>query len=75
MPSSIVALYAARAANGEIEHDSAQEAAAAQLDALNERLANYRLARKSSSLGWLFGARERSEEPLKGIYIYGEVGR
>ncbi|MGZ5835219.1 MAG: cell division protein ZapE [Xanthobacteraceae bacterium] len=75
MPSSIVALYAARAANGEIEHDSAQEAAAAQLDALNERLANYRLARKSSSLGWLFGAREPSEELLKGIYIYGEVGR
>ena len=65
----------ARAASGEIEHDPAQEAAAARLDALNERLANYRLARKSSSLGWLFGNREKTEEPLKGLYIYGEVGR
>ena len=75
MPQSIVALYSARAASGEIEHDVAQQAAAARLDALNERLANYRLARKSSSLGWLFGNRERTEEPLRGLYIYGDVGR
>ncbi len=46
-----------------------------RLDALNERLADYRLARKSSSLGWLFGNRETTREPLKGLYIYGEVGR
>jgi cell division protein ZapE len=75
MPSPIVALYSARAASGEIERDPAQEAAAAQLDALNERLANHRLARKSSSLGWLFGNREKSEPPIKGLYIYGDVGR
>ena len=35
----------------------------------------HRLARKSSSLGWLFGARERREEPIRGLYIFGEVGR
>jgi len=29
--------------------------------------------RKSSSLGWLFGARPRA--PIKGRYIFGEVGR
>ena len=75
MPQSIGALYAARVAAGEIEADPAQEAAAARLDALNVRLADYRLARKSSSLGWLFGSRETAREPLKGLYIYGDVGR
>ena len=43
----------------------------AQLEA---RIAEYRLARKSSSLGWLFGDREK-KQPIKGLYIYGEVGR
>lgn len=75
MPASIVALYAARAASGEIQYDPAQEAAARQLDALNERVAHHRLARKSSSLGWLFGNREQNEPPLRGLYIYGAVGR
>ena len=75
MPTSVAALYTARTASGEIEHDPAQEAAARRLDALNERLANYRLARKSSTLGWLFGERERNEEPVRGLYIHGEVGR
>jgi cell division protein ZapE len=75
MSSSIVALYAARAASGEIERDTAQIAVARELDGLNNRLENYQLARKSSSLGWLFGNRERREEPLKGLYIFGEVGR
>jgi len=75
MPQSILALYSARVTTGEIEADPAQEAAAARFDALNERLADYRLARKSSSLGWLFGSRETTREPLKGLYIYGDVGR
>jgi cell division protein ZapE len=74
MSSSLLALYEARAAAGEIELDAAQLAVARELDSLNLRLENYQLARKSSSLGWLFGNRERSA-PIKGIYIYGEVGR
>ncbi|HEY8580163.1 MAG TPA: cell division protein ZapE, partial [Beijerinckiaceae bacterium] len=32
------------------------------------------LARKSSPLGWLFG-RRRPAEPLKGLYVWGSVGR
>jgi cell division protein ZapE len=75
MPQSIGALYEARVTAGEIEADPAQETVAARLDALNARLADYRLARKSSSLGWLFGSRETAREPLKGLYIYGDVGR
>src|SRR5262249_45960585 len=38
-------------------------------------LAEHRLARKSSSLGWLFGARSRDTDPIKGVYIFGAVGR
>ena len=34
----------------------------------------HRLARKSSSLGWLFGAHEKAA-PIKGLYIFGDVGR
>src|SRR3981081_389230 len=48
---------------------AARAALIARLAQLNERLAAHRLARKSSSLGWLFGRRERSEDPLKGLYI------
>jgi cell division protein ZapE len=67
--------YALLVAAGEIERDPAQEAVVAKLARLNERLAIHRLARKSSSLGWLFGTREKGEAQLKGLYIWGEVGR
>ena len=75
MPTSISAHYAAMATAGEISRDAAQEALALRLDRLNERLASQRLARKSSSLGWFFGNREREQTPLKGFYIHGAVGR
>jgi len=62
-------------ATGEIERDAAQEQVLDLLSGLEGRLREHRLARKSSSLGWLFGARERREEPLRGLYLYGDVGR
>jgi cell division protein ZapE len=74
MPNSVREHYAALVAAGEIERDPAQEAALALLAQLEARLATYRLARKSSSLGWLFG-RQEPKEPIKGVYLYGEVGR
>jgi cell division protein ZapE len=74
MPSSVREHYAALVAAGEIERDPAQEAALALLAQLEARLATHRLARKSSSLGWLFG-RQEPKEPIKGVYLYGEVGR
>jgi cell division protein ZapE len=73
MSGTVSERYAALVAAGEIEHDPAQAAVAARLARLNARLAQYRLARKSSSLGWLFGRRET--EPLKGVYVFGDVGR
>src|SRR5258708_33309883 len=75
MPANLTAQYAALVATGEIERDRAQETVLDRLAALDQRLAQHRLARKSSSLGWLFGARERREEPIRGLYVFGDVGR
>ena len=49
--------YAALVASGAIEADAAQAALAQKLAALEDRLSGHRLARKSSSLGWLFARR------------------
>jgi cell division protein ZapE len=73
--SDLRALYAARVAAGEIEPDKAQRAIVGRLATINERLETRQLARKSSHLGWLFGSFERRENDLKGLYIWGEVGR
>ena len=67
--------YAALVAAGKIEADSGQAVLARQLTALERRIDQHRLARKSSALGWLFGKREQAGVPLKGLYVYGEVGR
>jgi cell division protein ZapE len=75
MANTTSARYAALVAAGEIERDPAQEAVVAKLARLNDRLSIHRLARKSSSLGWLFGKHEKAETELKGLYIWGEVGR
>ncbi len=74
MPASVSDRYAALIAEGRIERDSAQDQAVARLSALAQRLETHRLARKSSSLGWLFGKNER-QAPIKGLYIFGLVGR
>ena len=75
MSASVSARYAALVASGEIERDDAQQTLAGMLTALANRLTAHRLARKSSSLGWLFGKRENRDAVLEGLYIHGEVGR
>jgi cell division protein ZapE len=75
MAGSVNARYEALIAAGEIERDSAQQALAHRLTQLDSRLCMHRLARKSSSLGWLFGSREKDEAPIRGLYIFGAVGR
>ena len=75
MASSITARYAAGVAGGRVERDTAQVAVVGMLAQLEERLVEHRLARKSSSLGWLFASRGKNDAPLKGLYIYGDVGR
>src|SRR5579872_114059 len=75
MASSITARYAAGVAAGRVERDVAQVAIVERLTRLEARIAQYRLARKSSSLGWLFGNRESKEARIKGLYVHGDVGR
>jgi cell division protein ZapE len=75
MFSSVKARYQALVAAGDIERDAAQARAVDLLTGLEDRLREHRLARKSSSLGWLFGASERKQEPIRGLYIFGDVGR
>jgi cell division protein ZapE len=75
MASSIKARYAAAVAAGRIERDSAQLAVVDLLARLEARIAEHRLARKSSSLGWMFGSREKRQSQIRGLYIYGDVGR
>jgi cell division protein ZapE len=74
MISSISDRYAALIAEGAITSDGAQAAAIEKLAVLEQRLAEHKRAAKSSSLGWLFGSREK-KVPVKGLYIYGKVGR
>jgi cell division protein ZapE len=74
MPSTVSERYAALVGEGEIERDGAQEAVARRLTQLEARLAQHRLSRKSSHLGWLF-AKSEPEGPIKGLYIHGDVGR
>jgi cell division protein ZapE len=72
-PHSITARYDALVREGAIERDPAQVALLRQLETLAEGLSGYRLARKTSALGWLFG--RRNAAPPRGLYVWGSVGR
>jgi cell division protein ZapE len=75
MVTSVTTQYTAGVAAGTIEHDDAQFAVVGKMAQLESRIAEYRLSRKSSALGWLFASRERALPAIKGIYLYGDVGR
>jgi cell division protein ZapE len=75
MANSIAAEYAAAIAANLIESDPAQLVVVDKLTRLESQIVQHRLARKSSSLGWLFAKSANSSPPIKGLYIYGEVGR
>ncbi|PWJ74818.1 cell division protein ZapE [Pseudaminobacter salicylatoxidans] len=60
---------------GAIARDPAQEEIVGALDHLIDEIAEKRLAKKSSALGWLFGKKREKKAPVKGLYIHGDVGR
>ncbi|MCV0394616.1 MAG: AFG1 family ATPase [Rhizobiaceae bacterium] len=60
---------------GQIRTDEIQREVARRLDRLIATLADKRLAAKASALGWLFGRKNPSREPVKGLYLHGGVGR
>lgn len=71
---AVLKAYLARVAEGHLDDDPVQRQLAVRLDQLSLELENRRLSSKSSSLGWLFGKRGR-REPVRGLYIWGSVGR
>lgn len=68
--NGVLAAYEALIAAGELRPDSEQRAAAEQLDALQQRLQS---APARGSLLWR--VMRRKPEPLRGIYLWGGVGR
>jgi cell division protein ZapE len=72
---AVNARYAAKIASGEIEPDNAQADVVEELAQLDQALTQHQLARKSSGLSWIFGGRNGAAHALRGLYIYGEVGR
>jgi cell division protein ZapE len=72
---SVAQAYDKLVVSGAIERDPAQVRLVGLLDRLAQRVARHRLARKSSPLGWLFSKRAAEDEPLRGLYIWGDVGR
>ncbi len=72
-PDSFRQHYQALVSSGTIERDAAQARIADSFAALEQRLSGYKPARKHGLLGRLF--RDKDEEPPRGLYIHGEVGR
>lgn len=58
----------------EIEADPGQRALADRLDHIDQTLSAATVASKKSALGWLFG-KKREADPIRGVYIHGDVGR
>lgn len=71
---SIAERYEVLVREGSIERDPAQLAAVARLDALLQVFVQRKPGKGRGLLGRLFGGGE-PEAPIKGLYIWGEVGR
>lgn len=74
MPGKIERRYSEKVAQGAIMRDAAQEGAVRRLDEMRAAIEESRLSRKSSALGWLFGAKRPAAGP-RGLYMWGSVGR
>lgn len=74
LPNILHERYLDRVHRGEFERDPAQEHVVLGLQDLATQLAFYRPTRKSAALGWLMGQRQKAE-PVRGVYIWGSVGR
>ncbi|MFK7903200.1 MAG: cell division protein ZapE [Nitratireductor sp.] len=66
--------YKEMVCSGELESDPVQVDLAQRLDALLKHINSNSLAKKSSSLGWLFARKDKPSD-FKGLYIWGSVGR
>ena len=73
--NSVVERLESLVANGHLERDSQQLMIARRLDGVLTALKSRGPARKSSALGWLFAAKRNTDNPVRGLYIHGGVGR
>ncbi|MEO0636416.1 MAG: cell division protein ZapE [Pseudomonadota bacterium] len=77
--ASVRAQLKAMVASGLLEADAVQEDIAQKLDLVLDELqaaeTDRTLASKTSALGWLFAKGKRVRQPVKGLYIWGSVGR
>ncbi|MGL5117296.1 MAG: cell division protein ZapE, partial [Beijerinckiaceae bacterium] len=72
----LLSRYHSMVSAGQIEADAAQLACVERLNTLVVQLGQKRLARKSNPLGWMFSRRSLGPaSALKGLYIFGAVGR
>ncbi len=74
MPEPVKRAYLALAEAGHLEPDWEQVRLADRLDALLAELCDRQLKTKKSTLGWVL-SRGVKPEPVKGLYIWGAVGR
>lgn len=72
-PQKMKTAYDKLISAGHIELDSNQVKLVGLFDALLDKLDKKRLSRKSSALGWLFA--KKAPDKIKGLYIWGDVGR
>ena len=73
-PGPVHERYEATVASGAIERDPAQARLVRALDRLVVDLQRRKRASKTSALGWLFRRKDEAEA-LKGLYVWGSVGR
>jgi cell division protein ZapE len=72
---NLTSTYQALVQAKKLDSDPAQAAVVVQLSRLVDSIDVKRLARKSGALGWLFGQRSSNNTDIKGLYIWGSVGR
>ncbi|MCU0884372.1 MAG: cell division protein ZapE [Beijerinckiaceae bacterium] len=72
---SLIDHYDALVATGAIERDPAQALLVRQLENLALQLGERALASKGRALGWLFARGRPDPVPVKGLYVWGSVGR
>ena len=72
---AVLELYENLVAAKKLERDRDQERLLVRFAALERRVAAHRSARRTMPIGWLFGGRDQDDDPAKGIYVFGEVGR
>lgn len=61
--------------SGTLQADPIQLSIARKLDVMLAGLRDTRAAAKTSALGWLFAAKRKKSEPVRGLYVHGSVGR